>query len=154
MLIHHKKINLWKKVQMVWTCIDSDMRIWNFNFNLKINLFWKWYLLVVIITVETLNRGGDVFLICVLKFQVVWKCWKKFKSDYVFGSQFEVIFQVCQDFTFEKVKWSKDFKIERKHIFPSYNEFLHIQIDMWRVEVWEVFSVRNLHQKGFLNRSS
>jgi hypothetical protein len=135
-------------------CVLREMRIWNFNFSLKINLFWNWYLLSVIMNrAETLKRCGDVFLICVLKFEVVWKCWKEIWSHFVFGSQFEVNSKVCQDFLFEKAKWFKDLKIESKHIFPCYNQFLHIQIDMWMVEVWEVVSVGNLHQNGFLNKS-
>lgn len=71
----------------------------------------------------------------------------------MFGSQFEVNTKVCQDFLFDKAKWFKNLKIESKHLFPCYNQFLHIQIHMGMVEVWEVVSVGNSHQKGFLNKS-
>ncbi len=71
----------------------------------------------------------------------------------MFESQFEVNSKVCQDFPFEKAKWFKGLKIESNHIFPCYNQFLHIQIDMWMVKVWEVVSVGNLHEKGYLNKN-
>ncbi len=71
----------------------------------------------------------------------------------MFGSQFEINSKVFQDFPFDKAKWFKNLKIESKHVLPSYKQFLHTQIDMWMVELWEVVIVGNLHQKGFLNKS-
>jgi hypothetical protein len=129
------------------------MRIWNFNFNLKINLFWKWYVLMVIINRwETLKRHGDVFLYISQNFKLFGNVEKKFEIILCLGPNLKLIPKFVKISHLTKMEWFKNLKIESKHVLRCYNQFLHIQIDMWTVEVWEVI-VGNLRQKGFLNKS-
>lgn len=60
-LINNKRIHLWKKIQVIWMCIERNMTIWNFNFRLKVSFFWKWYVFMVIVNrVETLKRHWNI----------------------------------------------------------------------------------------------